>query len=144
MGIDIRRRDYEPSAQELATYLEGEAQAMWCDFTSYIETAFHAKPKLSYSVCAGKPGWNMKYKKGAKALCTLYPDKGYFTALIVMGQREISYFDIVRVDYDEYIVGLYDASRLYNGTKWLMIEVTNSRIYNSLKMLIDLKAQKAG
>ena len=30
----------------------------------------------------------MKYKKSSRALCTLYPDEGQFTALITVGAKE--------------------------------------------------------
>jgi AraC family transcriptional regulator len=27
-------------------------------------------------------GWNVKYRKGGRALCSLYPKQGYFLALV--------------------------------------------------------------
>jgi hypothetical protein len=44
------------------------------------------KPKLSYSGCSmdggAWKGWNVKYKKSGKVLCSLYPKQGYFLALV--------------------------------------------------------------
>ena len=52
----------------------------------------YVKPILSYSNCAMDKGiwkgWNVKYKKSGKALCTLYPKQGYFQALVVIGAKE--------------------------------------------------------
>lgn len=43
---------------------------------------------MDYSTCSFQPGWNVKYKKGGKSLCTLYPMDGYFIALVVVGPKE--------------------------------------------------------
>lgn len=142
MSIDILDKSYEPSSEELASYLECTAQKMWRELTSFIEKSFQAKAQIAYSVCSGKPGWNLKYKKSGKALCTLYPEKEFFIALVVLGQEDRALFDVVSTDYDSYIRDLYENSRLFNGTKWLMINVTDESILDDVKNLIKLKMDK--
>ncbi|KAB2952754.1 DUF3788 family protein [Heliorestis acidaminivorans] len=36
-----------------------------------MEEAYQAKPHITYSKCSAQPGWNVKYKKSGKSLCTL-------------------------------------------------------------------------
>ncbi|HBC91758.1 MAG TPA: hypothetical protein DCZ10_02335 [Pelotomaculum sp.] len=81
-------------------------------------------------------------KKGGKALCTLYPEKDCFVTLIVLGQGDRTLFDQSREDYCTYITGLYDQAKLFNGTKWLMIGVTDERILEDVKKLITMKVKK--
>jgi hypothetical protein len=119
-----------------------DAGKTWREMICFLEGEFKAKPQIAYSVCSGKPGWNVKYKKSGKALCTLYPEKDGFVALVVLGQGDRAAFDLNRREYCSYITGLYDKATLFNGTKWLMINVTDERIFEDVKMLIEMKVKK--
>ena len=55
---------------------------------SYLEETYQCKPVVEFSKCSMQYGWNIKYKKGGRSLCTLYPQDGSFLALVVIGQRE--------------------------------------------------------
>ena len=68
----------QPSMDEIAGYIGGEAKELWQSLMEYMDSAYSAKPKLSYSVCAAKPGWNVKFQKSGQALGTLYPEKRLF------------------------------------------------------------------
>lgn len=142
MTIDILDKAHEPTAEELADSIAGAGGASWRELTAFLAGNLGAKAQIAYSVCSGQPGWNLKYKKGGKALCTLYPEKDYFTALVVLGQEDRALFDTVREDYGSYITGLYDKCRLFNGTKWLMIEVTDAQSLAEVENLIALKLRK--
>ena len=95
-----------------------------------------------YSVCAGQPGWNVKYKKGSKALCTLYPEPDSFIALVVLGQADLVKLDAVRPAYTPYLLQLADGARLFNNTKWLMIRVTDDAVMDDVQKLLRLKLAK--
>jgi len=143
MPLDlIMDKAHYPSMDEITAYFEENAGKLWLEMISFIEGNFKAKPQITYSVCSGKPGWNVKYKKSGKALCTLYPEKDCFVALVVLGQSDRAVFDLTRGDYCSYITGLYDQATLFNRTKWLMINVTNEIIFEDVKKLIDMKVKK--
>ena len=135
----IQNRDKEPDMSSIKDYIEGEAKIMWQNLIADIEGAFQAKPKITFSVCAAKPGWNVKYKKSGKALCTLYPEKEGFVALVVLGVMDMALFDAVRQGYTAYINKLYDDVKLFNGTKWLMINVSDPKIADDVLKLMHLK-----
>jgi hypothetical protein len=137
--IDIFDKTYEPSFIELTNYVKGDSNKRWKDLTNYIESNFKSKPTMFYSKCSAKPGWNVKYKKSSKALCTLYPDTDYFTALIVLSETDMEWFKGMRDNYSKYILDLYDNCNLFNGTKWLMINITDDKILKDVKNLISLK-----
>ena len=56
----------------------------WGELRTYLERAYDTAPVWEYSRCV-PTGWNIKYRKGGRGLCTLYPMRGYFTALVVIG-----------------------------------------------------------
>lgn len=76
-----------PTEGDIGEYLR-EAQPIWNELTAYIEKTYQVKPQIAFSNCSAQPGWNIKYKKSGKALCTLYPMEGYFIALVVIGPKE--------------------------------------------------------
>lgn len=56
---------------------------MWEPLNRWICEAYSLSPIYSYSSCSMGRGWNVKYRSGGKALCTLYPAAGAFTCLVV-------------------------------------------------------------
>ena len=46
--------DIKPSMNDIAEFI-GEAKNVWFSLTSYIETSYQIKPKLTYSGCGMKP-----------------------------------------------------------------------------------------
>jgi hypothetical protein len=138
----ILDRGAEPSFEDIKGYIAGEAGERWGKLTGYIEEAYSSKPQISYSTCSGKPGWNVKYKKGGKALCTLYPESDGFIALVVLNSADMDVFEAVKSDYTDYVAELYDGCKVFNNTKWLMIRVSDDNVLEDVKKLLKLKLSK--
>ena len=119
---------------------------LWDELADYLQQTYNVQPNVSYSCCAMDKGfwkgWNVKYKKSGKALCTLYPKKGYFVALVVMGAKELADADILIQFCDEYTQELYRQTEVSMGGKWLAINVTSERILSDVKNLIGLRVKK--
>lgn len=139
----IANQNVTPSMADIENSITGEGQSLWQALTAHIETEFGAKPLISFSACAAKPGWNVKYKKSGKALCTLYPEKESFTALIVLGAADMMRFEAMCPTLTHEISALYERTRLFNNTKWLMISVTDETVLADIKKLLALKTAKA-
>lgn len=73
-----------PTEAELAAYVE---TPLWTELVHYLSQAYHTDPVCTYSTCSMGRGWNVKYRAGGAALCTLYPGAGAFVCLIVAGCR---------------------------------------------------------
>jgi len=116
---------------------------LWDDLSNYLQQTYNIKPKLSYSSCSMQEGfwkgWNVKYKKRGKSLCTLYPKQGYFIALVVVGAKESAEADLLITLCDEYTQELYNETQFSMGGKWLMIDVTSESVLNDVKDLIALR-----
>lgn len=70
----------EPTAEQLSAYV---SHPLWEPLNRWICEAYSLSPIYSYSSCSMGRGWNVKYRSGGKALCTLYPAAGAFTCLVV-------------------------------------------------------------
>lgn len=132
--------DQIPSIEDIRVYI-GEAKRNWDDLTSFIEETYKGKLQLDYSKDSLQPGWNVKYKKSRKALCTLYPMEGYFIALVVVGPKEE---DEVRLGmeagiFTPYVKELYDKTVQSAMGRWLMIEVRDKAVLNDIRHLLRIR-----
>jgi hypothetical protein len=75
-----------------------------------------------------KPGWNVKYQKSGKSLCTLYPMEGFFIALVVIGNKESFEAELMLPLLSSYTQSLYQNTAFSAGGRWLMINVTDQTI----------------
>ena len=86
----------------------------------------------------------MKYRKGSRAICTLYPDlpeAGQFTCLVVVGRREEDQAEALLAACDPYLQDLYRKAGGTGSSRWLMIAVTSERILEDVKALLRLRVK---
>ncbi len=132
--------DQIPSMEDIRAYI-GEAKKYWDELVLYIEETYDPKRQLDYSKDSLQPGWNVKYKKSGKALCTLYPMEGYFIVLVVVGPKEE---DEVRIGmeagpFTTYVKELYGKSAYSPMGRWLMIEIKDKSVLNDIRHLLNIR-----
>jgi len=109
------------------------------DFCAYVEKEYAPKEQIDYSKCSAAPGWNLKYKLKGKTVCTIYPDKDYFTVLITMNYNDNDKFNIVKDNFLLSTTEMIERAKPMNGTKWLMLKVSDVESLRDAKKLIALK-----
>lgn len=129
-------KDRQPTIEEIRAFIASPLFNGLCDWT---QSAYEVEPKVEYSVCSGAPGWNVKYKKGGRALYTLYPDAGFFTALVTIGAKEAAQAEMLLPACTEEIRALYVRTKEFNGARWLMIRVTSEGVLEDVKNLVRLR-----
>ena len=112
---------------------------LWLPLCRFIESTYSVLPTIEYSRCSGAMGWNVKYRKGGRALCTLYPNQNFFTCLISIGRREEPGAELLLPSCSAYLQKLYREAGGVNGSRWLMIDVTSGEILEDVKRLIQLR-----
>ena len=134
--------DRIPSFEDIRAFI-GDATPIWDELLSYIEETYKSKPQLDYSKCSAQPGWNVKYKKSSKSLCTLYPMSGYFIALVVVGRKEENEVELAieAGRFSAYVKELYQNTAFSAMGRWLMIEVKHKDILNDIKGLIEIRVK---
>lgn len=127
-----------PEPVQIGAYI---ASPLWEDLRSYLEATYAVAPSVEHSVCSGAPGWNVKYKRGSRALCTLYPARGYFTCMVSIGAKEAMEAELLLAGCTDYVRDLYWNSRPFNSGRWLMIEVRSPDILRDVKVLIGTRVK---
>ena len=128
-----------PDMQQIADFV---ASPLWSKLCTHLEDYYKILPKIEHSRCTCAPGWNVKYKKSGRALCTLYPAEGYFHCMVSIGSREATDAELMLADCTETVRKLYLDARPFNGSRWLMIPITSQDILNDAEELIALRMQK--
>jgi hypothetical protein len=126
----------QPGAAEIAKYIHNP---LWDDINCFLQENYETQPAYSYSGCSGQPGWNVKYQKAGRSLCTLYPMDGFFIALVVIGAREQTAAELIMPLCDEYLQTLFSNTAFSAGGRWLMINVTSEAILEDVKRLIQIR-----
>ena len=132
--------DQMPSFEEIREYI-GDAKANWDELVFHIEETYKVKGKLDYSKDTLQPGWNVKFRKGGKSLCTLYPMEGYFLALVVVGPKEEAEtrLDMQAGLFSTYVKELYEKTRPMTIGRWLMIKVEDKPVLKDIQRLIRIR-----
>ncbi len=130
-----------PEQEEIDGYV---ASPLWGELRGFLEGRYGVAPAAEYSRCGMAPGWNVKYKKGGRSLCTLYPREGGFDCLIVIGAREEAGAGLALPACTPYVRELYRAAKPLNGGRWLMIAVDAPEILEDVKRLIQVRAGAMG
>lgn len=139
---DLFGADRIPSFEDIRAFI-GDTKPIWDELLSYIEETYKSKPQLDYSKCSAQPGWNVKYKKSGKSLCTLYPMPGYFIALVVVGRKEENEVELAieAGRFSTYVKELYQNTAFSAMGRWLMIEVKHKDILDDIKGLIEIRVK---
>ena len=94
---------------------------------------------MEHSRCSMRAGWNIKYNKDGKSLCTRYPMQGYFIALVVVGSREFTEAEFLMPQCSDYVQTVFKNTKTGNGQKWLMLDVRDREIMDDVFRLINLR-----
>lgn len=127
-----------PGIEAFGGYIRNPLFDRLCD---YLAEHYKVKPKIEFSKCSWERGWNMKFKKSGKSLCTLYPRENYFTLLVVVGVKEKEIVEAALPEMCTEIQEIYYQTKEGNGQRWLMIDLNDAdEIYADTLKLIDIRA----
>lgn len=127
-----------PNCSDISKYVNN---TLWDDLCQYIEETYKIEPSIEYSRCSMETGWNVKYKKSSRSLCTLYPKENFFTCLISIGSKESMEAEFLLSSFDPYVQELYQNTKPFNGSRWLMVDVTSPEILQNVKYLINVRVK---
>ena len=138
--IDFKDRTFCPTLEEIA---ETVGNPLFRTFCSEIKETYGVSEKIEFSSCSMEPGWNVKFKKSGKALCTIYLREAYFTVMIVVGRKEKEAVEAMLPDSSDKIQEIYHRTQEGNGQRWLMIDLEDpGESYEDVLRLIKIRSGK--
>ena len=141
MWNELFGREHEPSETAVKEFVN---TPLFDELDGYLQQEYKVKPKLAYSSCGmdggAWKGWNIKYRKSGKSLCTLYPKQGYLHLLLTIGVRGVSEAELLLPLCTEYIQSLWGQGD-FHGSKYLGIELRDESVMRDVKNLIEIRAK---
>lgn len=123
-----------PSPEALAEAL-GPRLPLWEQLTCFIADNYQMAGEWSYG---GKNyGWNLWYRRSGKSLVSLFPQRGYWVAQVILGQTEVTQALALKLGKN---VGttLAETPQLHDG-RWLFIRVKTARDVKDIAQLLQIK-----
>ncbi|WP_042346583.1 DUF3788 domain-containing protein [Bacillus massiliigorillae] len=133
---DTFLQECKPTLEQVESFINNP---LWSKLMDNLQDTYHISPQLQYSGCSMQKGWNIRFKKRGKSLCTLYPMKGYFLALVVVGAKEMEKAELLLPFCSTTVQEIFNKADLYIGGKWLMVPVLNHETLQDLRSLISLR-----
>lgn len=130
-------KEHEPSEKQILGYLGGNAAEAWADIVSFLKTHYDFSPEPDYG--GAKYGWSIRYRKSGKSLCTLYPERGAFTILIVLGKKEVEQFEEHMSEFSTQFVELFKSARQFHDGRWLWIRILDKPDAEDARHLLTMK-----
>lgn len=135
--INIQDREYCPALEEVGEYVNNPVFTQFC---TDIKIRYNCKEKIEFSSCSWEYGWNVKFRKAGKNLCTIYPKEGFFSVLVVIGQKEKEAVEAILQEFTAELRDIYKQTKTGNGQKWLMIDLEDKeKMYGDIFRLIDIR-----
>lgn len=138
--IDLQDKSICPTLEQIAEVIRNP---LFTELCAEIKDKYNVKEKIEYSACSMEPGWNIKFKKSGKALCTIYPRETYFTAMVVVGRKEKERVEEILPVSSERMREIYTGTKEGNDQRWLMIDLGDQdELYEDVLRLIRIRAGK--
>lgn len=135
--IDLRDKTARPTLEDMAAYVRNP---VFQDFCAALMERYGCRETIEYSACSMEPGWNIKFKKSGRSLCTLYPRESFFTVMVVIGRREKEAVEAILPDCAPQLREIYAQTREGSGQRWLMIDLEDrDQLYQDVFRLMDIR-----
>jgi hypothetical protein len=95
----------------------------WTRLRLFLTETYAIEPVLQ---CGGpKYGWNLQHRKGGRPLCEMYPEHGSFTAMVVLGSKELEQA-MARIETFGQLISNYllNSPRYHDGC-WMYMRVSD-------------------
>jgi hypothetical protein len=130
-------KEKQPTAKAIADYLGQDAAAAWDDTTAFLAENYDFSPETVFG--GQKYGWAVRYRRSGKSLCTLHPEKGAFTVLIVLGGRETEKALEALSSFSPSVAETISGAHQYHDGRWLWLRVVKKNNTADIKRLLQIK-----
>ena len=130
-----------PIQDEIERFL---VNPLWIELNEYILKLCGSRPQISYNVYAAERCWNVEYHLNDKVICTLYPGKDDFEAMIVITNAEEKYAAPILADGSAYLRKQYESTRKCPLGRWLVLKISERKVLVDAEALISLRIKLIG
>lgn len=134
-------RTTQPSEAAMADWIGLPVVEEWMALRNFLEEAYEIEPVFNPG--GKRYGWNLQYRKGGRPLCEIYPERGSFTALVVLGKAELEQAMAKLETFGTLVRQALTETPRYHDGCWMYIRVVSNHTCHQdvqdIKQLIMFK-----
>jgi hypothetical protein len=114
----------QPSDADMLNTIGQPISDAWTALRGFLVETYHIAPVFNSG--GKKYGWNLQHRIGGRPLCEMYPERGSFTALVILGKPELEQA-LERIDTFGPTVqkAVKESPRFHDGC-WMYIRVSDA------------------
>jgi hypothetical protein len=136
----LLNREEQPDRELIRETIGREVLPVWDDVIAYLETHFpgYTAELMYYSA---QHGWALRYRKESRQLCLLFPERGAFTALIMLNPEEDAQA-LAKINYfNTRLRGLLTQPSTLPQGRWLWMRIEDHTDFVGFKLLMEIKKE---
>ncbi|WP_367337242.1 DUF3788 domain-containing protein [Aminivibrio sp.] len=137
-ALRMTERDHPPTPEELGEWLGNSAYSFWEGFSRFIGETYPGVFSPEWLFGGKKHGWSLRYKK-SRSFCTMIPERGRFSLLIVFGAEERAKAEAILPRMSEETGKAYSEAATYHDGKWVLLDIENDSVFNDAAALLAVK-----
>lgn len=131
--VDGRHR---PTKKDIRDSI-GSKSGLWDDMVKSVSDDYGVRGNLEFG--GAKYGWALEFRKGGRALASMFPGKSSFTVQIVLGKAAVPLADALDLGKNARMV--FDNARQLQDGRWLYVPVRSKRALEDVKRLIAARVE---
>ena len=135
--IRMTDKNQKPNEEEIESYIGEQAKEAWQEIRDFIDSHYDFVPETAFY--GAKYGWTIRYRKSGKTLCSLFPETGGFTVLLVLGKKESEKALSIQDELSSKIKQLLVETKQLHDGRWLWIRLLSVKDTYDLKKLLRIK-----
>jgi hypothetical protein len=131
----------QPTDEEMLAHIGQPIGEAWTSLRLFLVETYAIQPIFNSG--GQKYGWNLQHRLGGRPLCELYPERGSFTALVILGKVELDQALARLASFGPTVQQSLENSPRYHDGCWMYIRVSDpltcSRDGQDIQQLILIK-----
>lgn len=115
----------------------GQPAGCWTALKAYLAETYEIEG--DFKIGSEKYGWFLSFRKGGRPLCDMFPEKGAFTALVVLGGKETAQAREALDTFGPNVRNCLETSPSFHDGCWLWMRVQDNRDVEDIQRLVLLK-----
>lgn len=126
-----------PSDEDMRIFIGSKFVKEWSELKEFLENNYDIVPETVFY--GKKYGWTVRYRKSGKTLCSLFPEAGSFTILIVLGSNEVGKVEEILNELAPVLRNQYSNTGQLRDGRWLWITMSEAMSIEDIKKLLQIK-----
>jgi hypothetical protein len=113
----------QPTEAEMIDWIGQPISEAWIALRQFLSETYAIE--ASFDSGGKKYGWNLQHRSDGRPLCEMYPERGSFTALVILGKAELAQALERLEDFGPSVQQALNESPRYHDGCWMYIRVAD-------------------